>query len=194
MLLQQPRLGFTFSFQDRLMLHLSAFFGWLFNWKCKLSCSVISNIANHLKFNHFWDGDGIDDVTLRIWKFSDFCSRHTVSVAGDDIICHILVFVVVDMKNPWNLILLFICRWFETMEFLWYDSLNWRHNMSKTFVKGWPSLYKSITPVDSDSFFMLIIHTLTLQSMCVRGVGLSKDNINSLGGVYQYMLQFQRLL
>ena len=38
-----------------------------------------------------WDDDGIDNVTLRLWKFSDFCSMHTVGVAGDDIMCHNLV-------------------------------------------------------------------------------------------------------
>ena len=64
---------------------------WLFNWKCKFSCRIKSNIANHLKYNDFWDGDGIDNVTLRLYIFSDFCSRHTVGVAGDDIMFHILV-------------------------------------------------------------------------------------------------------
>ena len=49
------------------------------------------NIANYLKYNHFWDFDGTDNVTLRLWKFSDFCSRHIVGVAGDDIMFHILV-------------------------------------------------------------------------------------------------------
>ena len=39
----------------------------------------------------FLDCDGIDNVTLRLWKFSDFCSRHIVGVAGDDIMFHILV-------------------------------------------------------------------------------------------------------
>ena len=43
------------------------------------------------KCNYFLDDDGIDNVTLRIWKFSDFCSRHTVGIAGDDIMHHILV-------------------------------------------------------------------------------------------------------
>ena len=51
----------------------------------------MSNIANYLKYNYFLDCDGIDNVTLRLWKFSDFCSRHTVGVAGDDIMSHILV-------------------------------------------------------------------------------------------------------
>ena len=31
---------------------------------------------------------------LRLWNFSDFCSRHTVGVAGDDIMLHILVYSV----------------------------------------------------------------------------------------------------
>ena len=66
--------------------------GWLFNWKLrKFSCWIISNIANYLKYNYFSDGDGIDNATLRLWKFSDFCSRRTVGIAGDDIMFHILV-------------------------------------------------------------------------------------------------------
>ena len=48
-----------------------------------VTLALICNIAN------FWDCDGIDNVTLR--KLSDFCSRHTVGVAGDDIMFHILV-------------------------------------------------------------------------------------------------------
>ena len=36
--------------------------------------------------------DGIDNVTLRLWKLSDFCSRNTVGVAGDDVMFHILVY------------------------------------------------------------------------------------------------------
>ena len=56
-----------------------------------MTLALISNIANYLKYNYFWDCDGIDNVTLRLWKFSDFCSRHTVGVAGDDIMFHILV-------------------------------------------------------------------------------------------------------
>ena len=42
----------------------------------------------------FLDDDGIDNVTLRLWKFSDFCSRHTLGVAGDDIMHYILVFTM----------------------------------------------------------------------------------------------------
>ena len=56
-----------------------------------VTLALISNIANYLKYNYFWDCDGIDNVTLRLWKFSDFCSRHIVGVAGDDIMFHILV-------------------------------------------------------------------------------------------------------
>ena len=37
------------------------------------------------------DCDGIDNVTLRLWKFSDYCSGHTVGIAGDDIMFNILV-------------------------------------------------------------------------------------------------------
>ena len=39
----------------------------------------------------FGDGDGIDNVTLWLWKFSDFCPWQTVAVAGDDTMYHILV-------------------------------------------------------------------------------------------------------
>ena len=57
-----------------------------------VTLAQISNIANYLKYNYYLDCDAIDNVTLRLWKFSDFCSRHTVGVAGDDIMFHILVF------------------------------------------------------------------------------------------------------
>ena len=56
-----------------------------------MSLALIINITNYLKYSSFWDCDGIDNVTLRLWKFSDFFSRHTVGVVGDDIIFHILV-------------------------------------------------------------------------------------------------------
>ena len=59
-----------------------------------MTLALISNIANYLKYNYFLHCDGIDNVTLRLWKFSDFCSRHTVGVAGDDITFHILVLSV----------------------------------------------------------------------------------------------------
>ena len=58
--------------------------GW-FNWKCKFSCRTISTIANYLRYKYFLDGDSIDNFTLRLWKFSDFCSRHTVGVAGNHV-------------------------------------------------------------------------------------------------------------
>ena len=78
---------------------VSGLFGWLFNWKLrKFSCRMISNIANYLKYNYFLDGDGIDNATLWLWKFSDFCSRCTVGVVGDDIMFHILVLC----KRPVN--------------------------------------------------------------------------------------------
>ena len=58
-----------------------------------MTLALISNIANYLKYNYFWGCDGIDNVTLRLCKFSDFCSRHIVGVAGDDIMFHILVHI-----------------------------------------------------------------------------------------------------
>ena len=67
-----------------------------------VTLALISNIANYLKYNYFWDCDGIDNVTLRLSKFSDFCSRHTVAVAGDDIMFHILVTVSGHTNLPWK--------------------------------------------------------------------------------------------
>ena len=58
--------------------------------------ALISNTANYLKYTYLLDYDGIDNVTLRLWTFSDFCSRHTVGVAGDDIMFHILVLYILD--------------------------------------------------------------------------------------------------
>ena len=58
----------------------------------------LGNIANYLKYNYFWDCDSIANVTLRLWKFSDFCSRHIVDVAGDGIMFHILVFNASDVN------------------------------------------------------------------------------------------------
>ena len=41
--------------------------------------------------------------TLWLWKFSDFCSGHTVGVAGDDIMFHILVYItVVYYSHMWH--------------------------------------------------------------------------------------------
>ena len=56
-----------------------------------VTLALISNIANYFKYNYFLYCDGIDNVTLRLWKFSDSYSRHTVGAAGDDIMFHILV-------------------------------------------------------------------------------------------------------
>ena len=58
---------------------------WLFDWKCKFGCRISSNIANYLKYNYLSKGDSISNVMLRLWTFTDLCSRHIVGVAGDDI-------------------------------------------------------------------------------------------------------------
>ena len=90
------KIRFHFQFPRSPDAVFGGLIGWLFNWKCKFSCRIISNIATNLKYNYqaqnVLDGDGIDNVTLRLWKYSDFCSRHTVGVAGDDIMFRILVF------------------------------------------------------------------------------------------------------
>ena len=72
-----------------------------------VTLALISNIANYLKYNYFWDSDGIDNVTLRLWKFSDFCSRHIVGVAGDDIMFHILVIIIKSEVSTFPIVIIF---------------------------------------------------------------------------------------
>ena len=86
------KIRFHFQFPRSPDAEFGGLIGWLFNWKCKFSCRIISKIANYLKYNYFWDGDVIENVTSRLWKFSYFCSRHTVDIAGDNIMFHILVY------------------------------------------------------------------------------------------------------
>ena len=88
------KIRFHFQFPRSPDATFGGLIWWLFNWKCKCSCRMISNIANYLKYSYFWDGDGIHYVTLRLWTFSDFSPRHIVGVAGDDIMFHILVISV----------------------------------------------------------------------------------------------------
>ena len=92
-----------------------------------MTLALISNIANYLKYNYFWDWNGIDNVTLRLWKFSDFCSRHTVGVAGDDIMFHILVFHVFAL---WQLGHLILCVEIQSTEF----DLNFTFNFGRCAV------------------------------------------------------------
>ena len=89
------KIRFHFQFPRSPDATFGGLIGWLFNWKCKFSCRIISNIANNLKCNYLLDGVGIDNVTLRLWKFSDFCSRHTAGFTGYDIMFHILVLCIV---------------------------------------------------------------------------------------------------
>ena len=89
------KIRFHFQFPRSPDAEFGGLIGWLFNWKCKFSCRIISKIANYLKYNYFWDGDGFENITSRLWKFSYFCSRHTVGVAGDDIMVHILVTYII---------------------------------------------------------------------------------------------------
>ena len=41
-----------------------------------MTLALISSIANYLKYNYFWDCDGIDNVTLRLWKFWFLLNTH----------------------------------------------------------------------------------------------------------------------
>ena len=104
------KIRFHFQFPRSPHAAFGGIIGWLFNWKCRFS-----KIANYLKYNYFWHCDSIENVTLRLWKFSDFCSRHIVGVAGDDIMFHILV------HNGFAL-LLCMCA---------YISVCCHHNLSK---------------------------------------------------------------
>ena len=98
---------FHFQFPRSPDAPFGSLFEWLFNWKLyKFSFRIISNIANYLKYNYFWDDDGIDNATLRLWKFSDFCSRCTVGVAGDDIMFHILVLCKRPANERWSYIVM----------------------------------------------------------------------------------------
>ena len=61
---------------------------------------------------------GIDNVTLRFWKFSEFCPRHTVGVVGDDIMYHILVELSGYITQKIH------TRWFIAMMTFWYGTHN----------------------------------------------------------------------
>ena len=63
------KVRFHFQFPKSPDAAFGGLIGRLCNWKCNFSRRIISNIANYLKYNYFWDGDGIDNVTLRLWKF-----------------------------------------------------------------------------------------------------------------------------
>ena len=56
------------------------------------------------------------NVTLRLWKFSDFCSRHTVGVAGEDIMFHILVHYSIIIAHV-SEVIMFITRDSEVILF-----------------------------------------------------------------------------
>ena len=60
---------------------------------------AILDIANYVKYSYFLAGDSIDNVMLQLSKFSDFCSRHTVGIMGDDIMFHILVYIMPYLKQ-----------------------------------------------------------------------------------------------
>ena len=46
---------------------------------------MIINMANYVKYIYFCNYDGIDNVTLQLWKLSAFSSRHTVGIVEDPI-------------------------------------------------------------------------------------------------------------
>ena len=88
-----------------------------------VTLALISNIANYLKYNYLLDCDGIDNVTLR--KFSDFCSRHTVGVAGDDIMFHILVMEYGGSTNQWFLTKIHVSKIFFCVSHVYSSVVGW---------------------------------------------------------------------
>ena len=120
------KIRFHFQFPRSPDAEFGGLIGWLFNWKSKFSGRIISKIANYLQYNYFWDGDGIENVTSRLWKFSYFCSRHTVGVAGDAIMFHILVvFVIVMYQSLFPYFQRYLCGtpvgiWMHHAEHKWH--------------------------------------------------------------------------
>ena len=70
-----------------------------------------------------------DNVMLGLWKFSDFCSRHTVGVAADAIMYHILV-ITRDSEGD-NIFVLCVCLCVCVPDrdilliHAWYASFGW---------------------------------------------------------------------
>ena len=137
------KIRFHFQFLRSPDAPFGGLIGWLFNWTCKFCCRMINNMANYLKYNYFRDGDGIDNFTLR--KFSDFCSRHTVGVAGDDIMFHILVVrVVIDYRKKWGTDIVLVLT--HTMNFQWKKKVPWNGAVSMRSRAGsWETLSICIT-------------------------------------------------
>ena len=82
----QKTISMNYTFRDcRSKVNITGLLGDLGTNKqhCKLS-----------QIQLFFYCDAIDNLTLRLWKFSDFCSRHLVGVVGDDIMFHILVIII----------------------------------------------------------------------------------------------------
>ena len=63
------KVRFHFQFPKSPDAAFGGLIGRLCNWECHFSRRIISNIANYLKYNVFLYGDGIDNLTLRLWKF-----------------------------------------------------------------------------------------------------------------------------
>ena len=84
------KIRFHFQFPRLSVAAFGGHIGWLFNWKCKFSCRIISNIANYVKYNYLFE-------TASIMQRCDFINsqisaQDTLGVANDDMY-HILVTV-----------------------------------------------------------------------------------------------------
>ena len=119
-------------------------FGWLFNWKSKFSCRIISNIANYLKYNYFWESDGIDNVTLQLWKFSDFysgqCRRrgwwyHNPHISFSHLFVTLVQCILHILHDKWFELFSFVEQYSSKCFFPLGPSLltlvNFNHNMAK---------------------------------------------------------------
>ena len=92
------KIRFHFWFPRSPNVAFGGHIGWLLNWKYEFGWKIIISSANYVNYNYFCD-DGIAKVTLRLWEFSDFSSRHTVGITDDVIMYHILVDICFQTSN-----------------------------------------------------------------------------------------------
>ena len=84
MLLWQTIFDFNFGFRDIWRPQLVAILdACKIGRQLKFGRKILINKAKHVKYNYFLDDNFIDNVTLPLWKFSEFKSRQTVGIAGD---------------------------------------------------------------------------------------------------------------
>ena len=85
------KIQFHFWFPSSPDVALSGHIGRLLNWKFEFGWRIIINVANYINYKYIYDDVGIGNITLWLWTFLDFSSRHTVDIASDIVMYHILV-------------------------------------------------------------------------------------------------------